>query len=178
MSEQISIELTPQARALIERFGLAPGNCLQAMARAMDEQNPLTVSHIQRDYLSFGRGGPSNPSGLRVQSGSLRRSLRASAAVATSGGVRSSIGGNVTHRGVNYLAVHEFGATIPPHTITARGRCLAFMMGGKQIFAKSVQHPGMILPERGMVRRGIRDRLPDYGRALSAAVVDTLGGKS
>jgi hypothetical protein len=176
MSATAYIQLTPPAQALLKRIQDAPATCLNAMKKSMDKENALTVSHIQRAYLSFGKGGPSNLLGLRAQSGSLRRSLRANAATATGNVITSSIGGNVTNKGVNYLAVHEFGATIPPHTITARGKCLAFMIGGKQVFAKSVKHPGMTLPARGMIQRGIKDRLPDYGAALSAAVVNTLGG--
>jgi hypothetical protein len=177
MSETSYIKLAPEATALLNRFK-DPAPVYAAMARGMDKENVLTVSHIQRDYLSFGSAGPASPLGLRVQTGSARRSIRASAAVVSGTSVLSSIGGNATNKGVNYLAVHEFGATIAPHVITANGRCLAFMIGGKTIFAKSVKHPGMVLPARGMVQRGIADRLPEYGKTLTAAVVNTLAEKN
>ena len=179
MSTSFAITLDPRAQALLARLHTLPANAAQAMARAMDKQNALTVSHIQRDYLSFARTGASDPTGLRVQTGSARRSLRASTATVTGNAISSGIGGNVTSRGVNYLAVHEYGATIPPHTITAtNARALHFFAGGKEIFAKSVKFPGVTLPARGMIRRGINDRLPDYGRALSDAVINTLGAQS
>ncbi len=175
MSEYVSI--SPQARAILDNLKNAPAKCLEPMAKAMDRENVLTVSHIQRDYLSFSRSGPSNPDGLRVQSGSLRRSLRASKATLGPTGLTSGIGGNVTSRGVNYLAVHEFGAEIPEHTITAtNARALHFFVGGKEIFRKSVKIPAITLPARGMIARGIQDRLANYGKAMSDAVVKTFGG--
>jgi hypothetical protein len=183
MSAAAYIQISPQALALVKRLGDTAA-VMTAVARTMDRENTLTVASIQRDSLSFPRGGPSRPDGLRVQSGSLRRSLRASPAVSqpngqSGGTVTSGIGGNVTSKGVNYLAVHEFGATIPPHTITAtQARALCFIIGGKTVFAQSVRHPGMVLPARRMIRRGIEKRLPEIGAALSTAIIDTFGGKN
>lgn len=163
----VTIEL--QGFEIADRLG-DKGGALKAMATAMDEENQYTVSHIQAKYLSFSKSGPSNPTGLRFQTGSARRALRATSTRLESDGLVSSIGGYVTSKGVNYLAVHEFGATIPPHTIRARnGGALKFVINGKVILRKSVKHPGATLPARGMIQRGIRDRLPDYRQAMGAA---------
>jgi hypothetical protein len=78
---------------------------------------------------------------------------------------------------VNYLAVHELGATIPPHEISAApGKRLRFQIGGVVFFRRKVKHPGAVLPARGMIQRGIKDRLTDYQEASRDALIGFLGG--
>jgi hypothetical protein len=161
-----SVTLSPQALAILRRLRTLPAVGLQAAARAMEQQNTLTVSHIQRDYLSFPSDGPVVAQGLRVQTGSLRRSVRASRALIAGQMVTSSIGGNVTRRGVNYLAVHEYGAHHPARPPRAGAKRSRPRVGAWDA------------PARGMIQRGIADRLPEYGRALSGAIVDTLEGRA
>lgn len=43
-----------------------------------------------------------------------------------------------------YAAVHEYGGSAPYQIIATRARALAFVMGGKQVFANSVTHPPAI----------------------------------
>ena len=177
MSQENYITISPGALELLKNSKDAQAKCALAMAAAMDKQNGLTVGHIQEKYLSFPQAGPVEPTGLRVQTGSLRRSLRASRAVFSAGKITSGIGGNVTKKGVNYLAAHELGAAIPPHKVTATNvRCLCFFIGGKKILVKSANIPAITLPARGMIRRGIADRMANYGAALAQAIVDTLSG--
>ena len=171
----LHVTVTPEARALLAGLETMPDRAMQGIARALDTENVHTVSHIQSDYLSFSRSGPSNPIGLRTQTGRLRQSLHASKTVVRGSNAVSSIGDNVTNKGVNYAAVHEFGAEIPPHKITAKnGKALAFQIGGRMIFARSVNHPGATLPARGMIQRGIADCLTDYQLAISRAIVEAL----
>lgn len=181
MSERVTIELKQQAQDLIKRFQ-NPELALQAIRNAMNFQNALTVSHIQRAYLSFGRGGPANPLGLRVQSGSARRSVRASDAVISNGSVQSAIGGNVTSRGVNYLAVHEFGAHHKARVAVIHfGKADKF---GRRKFSTAKEASVALkakvgawdAPARMMIRRGIQDRLADYGRETVKELKAALGG--
>jgi hypothetical protein len=171
MSDAVHIGLTPQAQALLRRMRSLPREGLMAVSRALDGENALTVAHIQRAYLSFPSSGPVVAYGLRTQTGSLRRSLRATKAVVTGQTVRSAIGGNVTRRGVNYLAVHELGAYHAARPPLRRE--------GSKSKRKLTGMKAWNSPARGMIRRGIQDRAAAMGAACSQALLDTLrGGKS
>lgn len=160
---QIEIKISGAAAETLARLKDRAG-VGAAVAGALDRENQLTVSWIQSRYMSFPKSGPPNPLGTRVQSNRLRGSLRASAATVSGGEVRSGIGSNVV-----YAAIQEFGGTTAPHVIRARNAKALHFNG---IFRKSVKHPGSTLPARGMVRRGITDRLPRYSAALSSAIVN------
>jgi hypothetical protein len=176
MSDPISITIPAESLALYNRLQDKSG-AQDAMAHAMDQENDLTVAHAQRRYLSFPKHEPATTDGLRVISGSLIRSVRASPTQRAGDGLRSAIGGNVTNKGVNYLAVHEEGATIPAHTVkAAQARALCFFVGGTKVFAKSAKIPEVTLPARRPIHRAIEDRLPDYGKSMGDALTGFLAG--
>ena len=185
----IHLSLSPEAERLYRSLPAMPARVMDGMRRALDKENQLTVAHIQQDYLSFAKHGPTSPIGLRVQTNRLRASMRASSAVITGTGVASAIGSNV-----KYAALHEFGAdferTTKPGKVRLRidkagnllrqadGRLARFARKGHKL-AREVSFSGgkthrVHLPERAFTRRGIADRLSDYERALSRAVIDGL----
>ena len=189
------IELSAEARRLLRDLAAAPAELPVRIARVMDYQNVLTVSHIQEAYLSFSKDGPPVEIGLRVQSNRLRGAAWAAAAMVTGAAtVTSSIGDSV-----KYAAVHEFGLTVHHparkgsvrlHT-DAQGALIGQAKNAKlAVFAKAshadsrvrkVEFQGkaydVTYPERKPFRRGIEDRIPEYGKAISAGVVATLSGK-
>jgi hypothetical protein len=55
--------------------------------------------------------------------------------------------------------------------VPKNGKCLRFMFGGKVVFARKVHHPGSTFPARAMIGSSIRERMPEYGAAVSAAIV-------
>lgn len=60
-----------------------------------------------------------------------------------------------------YAAAHEFGVTTRPHVITARNAAaLAFMMNGRKVFFKRVNHPGSKIPERSYMRSALAELEP------------------
>ncbi len=75
----------------------------------------------------------------------------------------NTIYGRVASDGsVKYAGIHEFGGTTPPHDIyPVNGKALHFAMGGEDIFAKVVHHPGSVMPERSYLRSSLRDK-SDY----------------
>lgn len=168
MPTRFNISISDNAAEIIKDLKELPAQMAIAIGKAMDKENQFAVSDIQRNYLSFPKSGPPIAIGCRVQTNRLRGSIRATKAVVSpDGSVSSSIGSNVA-----YAAAQEFGATIPPHKITAKnGKALRFQIGGRVIFAKSVNFPGATLPARGFVQRGITDNLPNYGNAISDAIV-------
>ncbi len=171
MSTEIKIELSQEAEATLRKSEGLPQEMLWAIAAAMKFENALTVSHIREAYLNFPKQGPTVPIGCRAVTKRMRQSLWASDPVISGQVVQSAIGNNaVSKTGVCYPAVHEFGATIPAHKITASGKALRFKIGERIIFRKSVNIPEVTLPARAPIQRGISDRLSDYSQGISEAI--------
>ncbi|MCX6915759.1 MAG: hypothetical protein NT167_22390, partial [Verrucomicrobia bacterium] len=185
MSETTKIELTPEAVRLLRDLAAMPTELPVKIARVMDYQNALTVSHIQRAYLSFPKGSPPVDIGCRVQSNRLRGGAWASAATATGDSqVTSSIGDNV-----KYAAIHEFGGdftrkggkvrllTDASGTLLGQrknARLAVFARTKKDVRKMDARYKEVAYgahavhyPERRPFRRGIADRIPNYGKAIS-----------
>ena len=175
MIPDINIQISDEAVARMQagfrdRAGLA-----QAIAKAMDKQNKLTVAHIQKTRLSQ-RG----PETLGVRTNRLRSSVRRNDAVAQvtadSIVINSSIGSNV-----KYAAVHEFGfdgvVTVGAHK--RKKKSLETLFGKRRKVRKADISVGshsrkMNVAERAPFRRGIHDREVEYGKAISAVIVNFL----
>ena len=194
MSETIQIKLTEEAKALLRSLKTWDARLMAGICRGMDKANAIAVSNIQKKHLSFPKTGPTQPDGLRVQSGRLRSAAWASAAVATGTTVTSSIGDNV-----KYAAIHEFGGTIHHEArmgtarlkADAKGRLLrqkateklaAHIAKNLAVFAgkgakriKKVDYVAKAhdveMPERAMFRTGIQEVLEQYGRIVSAEIL-------
>lgn len=187
MSPQISITISGEAEARLAK--LDPKELLPRLLKVIDRENALTVSHIQSQYLSFPKAGPSTKEGLRYQSGRYRDSLRASEARISGEGITSAIGTNVNNKGFSYPRLHEFGGTVTiPERIgavrlktDARGELI--LRGGRlATFAKrSAKRAKAVAfvakshtktyPARAPIQRGINDRLPEYKEALSQEIL-------
>lgn len=90
---------------------------------------------------------------LKVRSGRLLGSIRTEMVEDA-----TSIYGRVYSRGVPYAAIHEYGGQTKPHVIRpVRAQMLRFMVGGKVVFAKSVNHPGSKIPERSYLRSSLAE---------------------
>ncbi len=163
MPTTVEIKMSPEAERLILRLENQRG-LGDALCKTIDFQNELTVSYIQTQKLSG--------QALNRVSSRLFKSIRRSKAVIRGGEIVSSIGSNVS-----YAAIHEFGGTTKPHVILAKGKAMAFLVGGKMVFAKKVNHPGSKIPERSFIRTSLAERADDYSAALSKTVVNFYGGK-
>ena len=138
------------------------------LQRVMNEQDQYTVGHIMERYLSFPRSGPTTLDGLRAITNRLRGNLRAVPASIIPGGVTGGVSNNV-----EYARYQELGATIPPHDIVARNKKALRFFGknGAAVFCKKVHFPGAVLPARAPMQRGIQDRLGEYAKGFSDAIV-------
>ena len=175
--------------ALEKARQLEPAQLLPRLLKVIDQQNVLTVSHIQAKYLSFSKSSTPTKEGLRVQSNRYRQSLRASDATLSADGITSSIGTNATEKGFSYPRLHEFGGTV---TIPARvgavrlktdARGQLILRGGRlATFAKKTSKRAKAVafvasahtatyPARRPIQRGIEDRLPEYVKSISAEVL-------
>lgn len=103
---------------------------------------------------------------LNHRSGALSRSIQS--ITETSGGV--TIGRVFSSGDVKYAAIHEFGGKTSPHDIyPVKAQALAFMMGGQQVFAKVVHHPGSVMPERSFMRSGLADMADEIVASIREA---------
>lgn len=84
--------------------------------------------------------------------------------------VRLAVAGDI-----KYAAIHEFGGTIPPHEIVPdKAKALAFVIGGKQVFANRVQMPAVIMPERSYMRSSLAEMADVIREELGEAVSGIL----
>jgi phage gpG-like protein len=104
---------------------------------------------------------------LNTRSGALARSIIATVDDAAAGvSVRIGASGDV-----KYAAIHEFGGTIPPHEIvTDKAKALAFLVGGKQVFAARVNLPAVTMPERSYLRSSLAEMADEIREGLGEAV--------
>ncbi len=137
-------------------------------------QNELTIGYAQANKLS----GP-RPGVLGVVTNRLRSSLRRSEAEASGDQVTGAIGSNVA-----YAAVHEYGfdGEVTVRAFSRRNvRRDLFSVKKHKLSAAGVSYVksftrSMHVPERSFIRSSISERIGAYDTALSAAVLDALGG--
>ena len=103
---------------------------------------------------------------LNTRSGALRDSIAASVTAEADGflaSVRSE--GNV-----KYAAIQEYGGKTSAHEILpAKADVLAFVAGDGQHFARRVEHPGSLIPERSYLGSALADMNDDIVTALAEA---------
>lgn len=105
---------------------------------------------------------------LKQRSGALARSIQED--VQTEG---DTIIGEVFSAGdVKYAAIHEWGGVTAPHDIVpTKAEALAFVIGGKQVFARIVHHPGSHIPERSYLRSSLADQASEIVAGLKEAAI-------
>jgi phage gpG-like protein len=183
---KIEIRLGNSAKAVIERLATAPPRMMEAVRVTMDQQNQYAIGHTTEARLT-GRG-PFSPADNRlgVVTGKLRQSLRSTPAAVSGKTVVSAIGTNL-----RYAGVHEFGfsgtVSVRPHSRRNQGRDRFGLKNPKSLgdeikktasgvsFVKGHSRK-MNMPERAPIRTGIQDRQKEYGRAMSAAIVQAISG--
>jgi phage gpG-like protein len=108
---------------------------------------------------------------LQTRSGALAASIISSI---ENDGSDASV--SISSTGVPYAAIQEFGGKTAAHDIVAvKAKVLAFSMGGDQIFAKSVHHPGSTIPARSYLRSSLADMRDDIESGFKQAVLEALG---
>lgn len=103
---------------------------------------------------------------LHVRSGRLRRSINMKF-VDDGFSMTATVGTNVV-----YARIHEMGGKTAPHVIEARNaKALRFMgSGGNWVFAKRVNHPGSVMPQRSFLRSSLEEMRPMILERLQRAV--------
>ncbi len=100
---------------------------------------------------------------LNARSGALRDSIGVEV-LADGDGVFATVG---SFGDVKYAAIQEYGGKTAAHQILpAKAQALAFVAGGGQRFARRIEHPGSLTPERSYLRSSLEE--------MSDAIVSSL----
>ena len=122
------------------------------------------TTHVVKDKLSG--------QVLAVKSGRLRASISSEVDI-DGDAVRSRV---FVSPGVKYAAIQEFGGRTAAHDIVPdKARALAFLIGGRRVFARLVHHPGSTLPARSYLRSSLADMAGEIATALKAAALAAAG---
>lgn len=113
---------------------------VRAVLRTAVAQTTKDLAALVRRKLSGGV--------LHVRSGKLLASIHTELRES-----QEAISGKVWSEGVAYANIHEFGGRTKPHIIMpVNAKALHFFVGGNEVFAKVVHHPGSLIPERSYLR--------------------------
>ena len=127
-------------QAMIDRLAGAADLVTQLVSAKMTEMAEELRKHVVDDKLSG--------QVLKRRSGKLANSIRAEVTADGNG-----IGVRVFSEGVPYADIHEYGGKTRAHDIYPdKAKVLAFVMGGRKVFARVVHHPGSQMPERSYMR--------------------------
>lgn len=152
-------------KEVVAHFDAMPAKVHAALLAKTQSLSIALARYIQEQKLSG--------QVLKVRSGNLRRSI---AFMTTDSG--ETITGKAYSSGdVKYAAIHEFGGKTGAHDILPKkAKALAFMVGGKQIFAAIVHHPGSVMPERSFMRSSLADMRDEIIDGLRQAAIDAMNG--
>lgn len=149
--------------ALIKYLDTIPLKLRPELKKRVEMLSIALQSHVKQNKLSG--------QVLNRRTGTLSRSV-ARRVEDGADGVQGVVGTNIEYGGI-----HEFGGRTKPHIIEAKNAAaLKFTIGGRTVFAKSVNHPGSIIPERSFLRSALADlrtkietELADAFKAVSDA---------
>jgi phage gpG-like protein len=106
---------------------------------------------------------------LNSRTGALSDSIVASV-TADADGVLASVG---SEGDVKYAAIQEYGGKTSAHEILpVKANVLAFLVDGAQHFARRVEHPGSVIPERSYLRSALDDMQDEIVAALADAAAE------
>ena len=146
--------------ALTARLGALPQTLAERLAAEVERLGGVLRDRVER-----------NLSGavLRQRSGRLAGSIAVDVE-------RSGLGASATvSSDAPYAAIHEYGGTIPAHTILPQNaRALAFPWRGQQRFFKRVSLPAVAMPERSFMRSALAETAPEIRAALEAAAFEAV----
>ena len=107
---------------------------------------------------------------LNARSGALRDSISAEVA-SDDDEVSASVG---SYGDVKYAAIQEYGGKTGAHEILPdKAKVLAFLVGGAMRFARRVEHPGSVIPERSYLRSSLEEMSDEILAALAATPNET-----
>jgi phage gpG-like protein len=159
----LTLSLEGQAE-LSERFGAMPDQLRAALKEKVDVLAQDLFGQVVGVNLSGGV--------LNARSGALRDSIALQATEQD-----SQIGAQVLSDGdIPYAAIQEYGGKTAAHEILPdKTKALVFVMKGKQVFARKIEHPGSQIPERSYLRAALENQCDEIAQGLAGVVFDTCG---
>ncbi len=128
------------------RFDAYPAALQAALGAKATELAAALADLVKSDKLSGAV--------LNARSGALSDSIAASVTADPDGFV-ASVG---SEGDVKYAAIQEYGGKTSAHEILpAKADVLAFVTADGQHFARRVEHPGSLIPERSYLRSALAD---------------------
>jgi phage gpG-like protein len=150
---------------LADRLGALPDGLRIALAEKAESMAAALYAQVVDDNLDGGL--------LNARSGALRASIQVDVQVQDSG-VDAEIFSNGD---TPYAAILEFGGKTSAHEILPdKARALSFLMNGKRVFARRIQHPGSNFAPRFYLRSALDDQVDTITNGLRAAVEDVAAG--
>lgn len=88
----------------------------------------------------------------------------------------SELSVSVSSTGVVYAAIQEFGGKTAAHDIVAlNAKSLAFSAGGNPAFARSVHHPGSVIPPSSYLQSSLAEMRDGIKSGFKQAIFEALG---
>jgi phage gpG-like protein len=148
----LSIDGADALQARLDVFPAALAGELAAKAQALGE---ALADRVRNEKLSG--------QALNARSGALRDSIGTEV---FSDGVSASVG---SYGDVKYAAIQEYGGKTGAHEILPdKAKALAFLVAGAMRFARKVEHPGSVIPERSYLRSSLDEMSDEILAALAA----------
>lgn len=153
------------AQELVRALRGMPLNVRRAVLAKMQVIASDFSTYVKEDKLS---GQVLNAVTGKLRAGVYAQVYSSQSRVTMSSGVRGD---------VPYAGIHEFGGHTSAHEISAvKANVLAYMVGGKMRFARSVQHPGSVMPERSYMRSSLRDKQESFKDVMNETILETSRG--
>jgi len=145
----------------IARLDALPAALAAPLAAKSTELSAALADRVRNDKLSGAV--------LNMRSGALRDSIAAD--VSSDGdGVVASVG---SVSDVKYAAIQEYGGKTAAHQILpSKAQALAFIAGGAELFARRVEHPGSLIPERSYLRSSLEEMSGEIASAFAEAAAE------
>ncbi len=157
----LTIALTG-AEALQARLDAFPAALAAAIADKAQALGEALADKVRNEKLSG--------QVLNARSGALRDSIEAQ--VLRDGDDIAAMVASVGD--VKYAAIQEYGGKTSAHEILpSKGSALAFVAGGAMRFARKVEHPGSMIPERSYLRSSLAEMSAEIVAALAATPAET-----
>lgn len=127
-------------------------------------RDALKEKELDLAAILVGKAAGAAPKKSGLLSRSIRQSVRATPKAVTA---RVYVSGKAR----KYAHAQEFGAKTRAHEILPnKARALAFALGGKTVFAGSVQHPGAVIPAHPFMRSSLKSMEGRIRAGLDEAV--------
>ena len=150
------------ADALPARLDALPAALANDLVAKMQALGEMLADKVKNEKLSG--------QVLNARSGALRDSI-----VAQISSEGSDVVATVASVGdVKYAAIQEYGGKTAAHEILpSKAAALAFVEGGAMRFARRVEHPGSLIPERSYLRSSLAEMGDEIVAALAATPAET-----